>query len=158
VSFGFGSDAGGGVRQLNRDSDGKLVMTNQGLYLNKKGKGIGTRIFAKQVKKSMELGVDKIATKAEGNPKGTRAEKQHNGYYTWARLGYNLEIPHHVQQEAKQAGFGDVTNTHELFVQKGGPEWWRENGVTSHGEFDLTPGSHSLKMLHGYMKEKGISV
>jgi hypothetical protein len=142
------------LRVVTKDDDGNLAMINHFLDIQKSGRGKGVRIFAKQVKSAMELGITKIKTSASGS-----AEDEHyNGYYTWAKLGYNLEIPNHLREQAKKSGFGDVTNTHELFSEPGGIQWWRENGHEAEGIFDLTPGSDSLKMLHGYMKAKGISV
>jgi hypothetical protein len=49
-------------------------------------KGFGTKVFSNQVKEFKAAGFKKLINQAEGNIN----DKEYNGYYTWARLGYNF--------------------------------------------------------------------
>jgi len=129
----------------------KLVIDNDSFYVKNPGKGLGARIFAQQVARARRKGVERIEVQA------ARSDTE-NGYYTWARLGYKLDVRRSLRAEAERAGFGNVTNTHELFSKKGGAAWWKEHGTTAFGSFDLSRNSTSSKILRAYSKERGIRV
>jgi hypothetical protein len=79
-----------------------------------------------------------------------------NGYYTWARLGYDGKIPHEVQSVLPD-DYASARSVQELMARPGGAQWWRERGTSWQGTFDLTPGSRSHQILDAYLKEKGAS-
>jgi hypothetical protein len=114
--------------------------------------GIGTRLLAHQVRAARTLGVAYIATDAEGSPTGTL-----NGYYTWARLGFNGDVPAAVARGLPVA-FRDVIDVLDLVDRPGGAAWWKANGRSFFGVFDLADGSRSLRVLVDYTSGKGIAI
>lgn len=108
-----------------------------------RGKGLGLKVFAQQVEEASKRGYKKIETHAAGSP--DMADIQ-NGYYTWARFGYNgtIDGPH-----------GETT-VHELMRTPGGAKWWQANGHEFDGEFDLSQGSDSRRVFEEYKRLKGL--
>ena len=123
-------------------------------YLNpfkEKGKGLGSNIFKNQVEQFKKLGFKNLKTEAgEGNGL--------NGYYTWARLGYDfsdslsIKIFRSMLKFENNKKFKNVKSLPELMAIKEGREWWRENGFAFYGEFDLSDNSLSMKTLNEYNK------
>jgi hypothetical protein len=146
-------------RTIKRE-DGKLVLYNDSFEMKaNRGSGIGTRLFAAQAEGAARQGVDRIETFAAGvgkeHPTWSKKES-YNGFYTWARLGYNIPIKEPVQKRAERAGFSGVKDTHDLFSRPGGAAWWKEHGEENKGVFDLRAGSTSMQVLEAYKKERGI--
>lgn len=115
--------------------------------------GKGTQIFYNQVNQFKDLGFKKLETEA-GAARGM------NGYYTWARVGYDIKDKNELkifQSQMKMSGekeFKNVKSLQELMVTKKGRDYWRKEGGYFHGEFDLTTGSNSMKILDQYIKQK----
>lgn len=132
----------------------QFVVENEYLVLDDalQGKGLGTRLFAEQVKNLQALGVDEMRVFAAGNRHGTM-----NGYYTWARLGYDTKLHDNIAMKfAKDTGLAEPKFLSEIMDHgKVGREWWKEHGYGYEGTFDLKPGSHSMKRLEAYLKETG---
>ena len=112
--------------------------------------GTGLAIFSAQVRAARQLGARQIRTDAAGSPGGS-----FNGYYTWPRFGYNRRLTPTQQGEAESAGLGRPNDLHALMQTPGGAAWWKQNGGSGEMTFDLRPGSTSLAILDGYLKEKG---
>jgi ADP-ribosyltransferase exoenzyme len=146
---------------------GKPIIKNEEFFAEDGApKGIGTQIFTTQVYNSKKAGVYRFLTdagKAEPNedyPKGM------NGYYTWPRLGYNgslddLDIDHDSLRETFPDVFGDLNafQIHDKTIQDimklpGGPEWWKDNGTSFTGGFNLQDDSDSMKILNAYVGAK----
>lgn len=136
------------MRTLKRAPDGSKYIKNDSFYATTKGTGLGTKIFARQVKQASKNGYTKIVTDAAGR-KGT----SENGYYTWARLGYNGGIQQ-AARAALPAKFRKAKDIQHLMRMKGGPEAWKEHGTAFSGTFDLKKGSRSRRVLAAYLKEK----
>lgn len=116
-----------------------------------RGQGIGVRMFARQVKEARRLGITKILTEAGRS-------KAMNGYYTWARAGYDAPLGAGNKSRAAQA-LGYMPKTiREVMSTKAGRDWWKENGTEWEGSFDPSAGSNSSKDLDAYLSEKGIRV
>jgi hypothetical protein len=124
------------------------------------GSGTGTARFSRQVKELSRVGVERIEVSAAGRGDGIRgASGSFNGYYTWARFGYDGDIPldsafrlrseRSLPESARTA-----TKFSQLMKTKQGRDWWRINGESWHGEFDLRPGSYSRKTLAAYLRER----
>jgi hypothetical protein len=116
-----------------------------------KYKGKGSQIFANQVSAATEAGYKKIETQAARG-------SNYNGYYTWARFGY-VPQSEAVRQTAIN-GFNrkfktDVRNWGELLGTKQGQQYWKEEGYSFNGEFDLSKGSYSQTTLKNYLESKG---
>jgi len=78
-----------------------------------------------------------------------------NGYYVWARLGFNGEIPA-WRRGGLPAQFRDVTDMNDLMTRDGGAEWWRRHGATFEAWFDTDPSSTSSQLLDAYLKERHV--
>lgn len=127
---------------------GKLVMENELFEADVSGGGLGIRVFGKQVKHAVRLGVSRIETTAARGP-------TYNGYYTWARFGYEAPLSPGYRQMLPPSLKG-ATKMTELMKTEAGAKWWLKHGDTLHMEFDLTPGSTSRKAHDKYLKYKGL--
>lgn len=118
------------------------------------GTGIGARIFGKQVMEMSRTGIREIRSHA------IRSDEvgaiPYNGYYTWAVLGYRMQMNEMARQLASESGFANIDNTHDLFALEGGREFWREAGHTANGVFSLQEGSKSRQILESYLAEKRV--
>jgi SPP1 gp7 family putative phage head morphogenesis protein len=126
---------------------------NDSLYATTPGKGVGTKVFTEQVSTAVEQGlshIETIATRGEG-PGGE------NGHYTWARLGYDAHVNTLVSMKVKadiQEKFPGTTRISDLMKTTEGRSWWKQNGITFKGKFDLKEGSLSRKVLDEYAKAR----
>ncbi|MES2342300.1 MAG: hypothetical protein V4597_11525 [Pseudomonadota bacterium] len=127
---------------------GSLVCKNQSIEIGKKarGRGLGTQIFTGQVKALAALGVTKIVAEA------ARSDDK-NGYYTWARLGYDGAIPAGTAAKLPAALKGAKT-VQELLLKPGGLAAWKEHGETFAAEFGLAAGSASNTVFGAYLAER----
>lgn len=154
------TDAGGGVIKVQVTTaayklERTLVMSKtKGKYIKneffqafKTKTGIGAKIFARQVKKASKLGYTRIVTDAAG-----RKGSNYNGYYTWARFGYNSRLGTH--KYSLPAPYNTAKTIQGVMRMKGGREAWKEHGGMFYGTFDLRKGSKSRKILSAYLKEQ----
>jgi hypothetical protein len=139
-----------------RDDDGRTAVYNESLRVHQDApRGVGTRVLAHQVRGAQRIGVAYLTLDAEG-----RAGSPFNGYYTWARLGFNGPIPERARA-ALAAGAPELQGAADildLLALPGGVDWWRRHGSTFAGVFDLRPGSRSLATLARYTETVGISL
>ena len=97
------------IRALYKDDDGNLVLKNESFKVYDKGKGLGTKMLARQIKHCQDLGVVKMSCDAirvdgyevDGNTSydaGYSGNAQRvnggmaSGYYVWPLMGYDAEI------------------------------------------------------------------
>lgn len=134
-------------RTIKLNSRGEIVVHNDIFMAFKQGTGLGTKVFGRQVEQAAKLGVTKIET---------LAAKSHifNGYYTWARLGYDGKIPARVASKLP-AGMKSAKNVSDLMRSPEGRSFWKAHGVQMEMSFDLRAGSTSRKVLSAYVQEKG---
>ena len=139
---------------VRREADGKLfayihevrVAPGQG------GGGLGLRAFVRQVTGAKALGLTCFRLWAAGSYFDT----YHNGYYTWARFGFDAELT--VQQKKQLTGaYSQATTVNEV-IRQGGQAWWRRYGYDTAMWFDLSEQSGALKTFRQYAAEKGISL
>jgi len=121
-----------------------------------KGRGKGSDIFINQVEQFKKLGFEKMKTIA------CRTDGSQNGYYTWARLGYDIDKKSMSYNEflsiiknSDNKEIGKCKSLLELMSFKEGREFWKKNGFTFAGVFDLKDGSNSMKVLKSYQQIKG---
>jgi hypothetical protein len=118
-----------------------------------KSKGIGTQIFNNQIRNFKEKGFKTVKTTAAKS-------NIYNGYYTWARLGYNIDNiteKRHFEELMQGSGdkdFEDIWSLSELMLTEKGRKFWRENGFQFDGRFELSDDSESMFILNEYIKEK----
>ncbi len=134
--------------------------------------GLGSRIFAQQVKTASELGFEYISTLAAGH-KGS----DNVGYYVWPKLGYDTiidkddfetrirkakdEIKYNYLENwlYKNTNYKGAMKLSDIYACKAGDrfigqELWYKYGGTTGMEFDLTPGSLSMRILESYINLK----
>ena len=144
---------GPAFRFVYRAAGGQPVIRNDFLRLRGDAPaGVGTRILAHQVRAAQDLSVAWIELDAEGRHGGTV-----NGYYTWARLGFNGPIPAAVRRQLPPE-LRDANDVLDLVTRPAGAAWWRLHGRTFPGVFDLRPGSLSLLALDAYTQARGIRI
>jgi hypothetical protein len=144
---------GPAIRYVFVNVDGNLAMVNDQFGVRADAPvGVGTRVLAHEVRAAQALSVRDIIAEAAGAP-GSRL----NGYYTWARLGFDGPIPARVAARLPDR-FAWAISVLDLIETAGGAEWWRANGRTYWGTFDLREGSRSLRVLWGYTRQRGIFI
>ena len=125
------------------------VIDNNSIEIKDSPKGTGYRIFAKQVREAKKAGFEKItciAIKQSG----------FNGHYTWARFGYimdDLERDGMIDYLKENGYTGGEYQPHKIVTEDEWREWWRLNGQSWTGTFDLTDGSESMEQLERYRQE-----
>lgn len=130
--------------------DNQLILENeyQVLQPNQRGKGLAVWALANQVKTAKKLGVTYIHTSAAGSPNNTAF----NGYYTWARLGFNTKFT-----DADRIIFPNLVQIEDmadLMATSWGAEWWKKHGWAEKLNFDLAQDSKSIKLLENYLRER----
>jgi RNA polymerase sigma factor (sigma-70 family) len=150
VASGQGYSAGRVFKKVG----GKWTVYNGSFMIDRDSpmKGKGADMLHAQTVALRKLGVEKIRTQAAGSKRSYM-----NGYYTWARLGFDGTIA--VRTFAKlpedlRRQMGDRRNVQSLMALPGGKEAWKEYGTTFSGTFDLRPGSASLRTLNAYLAER----
>lgn len=117
----------------------------------KRGGGIGTQVFASQVKHAAAAGLEAISTEAVGSA----GDPDYNGYYTWARLGYDARLDTtSVSMGRLRANFPEAEKISDLMKTPEGRAYWKENGGGFSGIFDLREGSQSRRVLDAYVAGK----
>jgi len=111
------------------------------------GKGYGTAWFDSLINEAQAAG------KSEINLLASRMGDD-NGYYTWARFGFDAEIPLAWRYAIKKEGFTNVTKISDFMSSERGRAWWKANGATIEMSFDLSPNSHSMQTWKNYLEEK----
>jgi hypothetical protein len=146
------ADAAFSMRRMFRVDEGKLKVANQYFRLGDamKAKTSGTEIFAAQVEGLRKLGVDRIETMAARQD----GKGGYNGYYTWARLGY--DAPFRTKVASAPPAVLAARTLHEVMSTAEGREWWKLKGRSFQGTFKITPtgDSPSERMLHAYRQER----
>jgi hypothetical protein len=117
------------------------------------GAGLGAKVFGRQIEYATKHNVSEIkVTAARGG--------SFVGYNTWARFGYKGDIPGGTLSMVRSGSDGlpanlkSATRVEHLMASKEGREWWKRNGETWSGTFDLTKGSDSQKLWRAYLVEK----
>ena len=131
---------------------GERYIMNESLDVKGMPKGTGTKLFAQQVYAAQNAGFDHIRTYAAGLGRGTGIDDPLNGYYTWARLGYDatVKVP---EQFRKHWGGATKLRISDVMSTAKGRERWRKYGFGANMRFDLTPGSYSMRTLEAYLEE-----
>jgi SPP1 gp7 family putative phage head morphogenesis protein len=145
-------------RILSIDEDGELFMHNVLFRTTRTApKGMGTKAFATQVHHAEKFGISYIDTEAAGDFKSSHDKKGWNGYYTWARLGYNAPLDE-ADWEKFPLTYRGLPDLHSLFQQENGPLVWKYHGSGRPMVFDLDRESTSWRLLQKYLHQKGFGV
>lgn len=137
------------TRLIAIDGHGKRYLKANTFNVEKQYQGQGIfapRVFGRMVEQGARLGLDRIVTTAERSPNA-------NGYYTWARFGYDapLRADHKGKLPESLRGAEKIS---DLMASEEGQQWWKTHGDTTEMTFDLKPGSKSRKIWEAYLEEK----
>lgn len=137
------------IRSIRIAPNGETVCSNDMFFLKKKnrGGGFGLNQFSAQVKACAEAGIHRIVTCA-GRGGGM------NGYYTWARLGYDATLNFDFRRRLPEE-FKGANTVQDLMATPEGRAFWKKRGYQGTMSFELAPGSRSLQVLEAYFAEKG---
>jgi hypothetical protein len=119
------------------------------------GEYLGTCLFLNQVSYARKLSFIKLNTTAlEWD--GT---ERWDGYYRWARLGYQIIDRNDLEDFADLMRFfpRPETSVGELVLSEEGYTFWKSQGFTWTGEFLLTDDSPSMNHLRHYLGLKQIN-
>jgi len=153
-------------REVLRDYNGKTYIHNTIFKEKNPGQhtGLGAEMIKRQAEAAKKFGVDHAETDAAKGPGW-------NGYYTWARTGYNKTIEPEIRAKladpSKWAWRDHKGNTGVLPPESRAPQtiadlmktpegrgWWNHHGEYTEGMvFDFKPGSRSLTTLEDYLTE-----
>lgn len=118
-----------------------------------KGQGKGSDIFYNQIKSFKEKGYEDVITEAAKS-------EIYNGYYTWARLGYDFSRGSdeteflNLINSSSDKDIRGVGSLQELMTFDKGRKFWKDNGFAFSGTMSLLDGSKSMFILNKYMEEK----
>lgn len=149
VEVRFPDNAGSSYRIIDPTSvepyRGTIYNQDMTIGWGRKGRGIGSASFELEVESAAKHGFESIRVTAVGKKGGATVRSiQPNGYYTWARLGFESEDP--------VAGPNGPTSLTALMSQPGGASWWKENGKSFFGIFDLRQSSTSMRVFNEYRR------
>ena len=82
-------------------------------------------------------------------------ESANNGYYTWARFGFDGELSKSMSKKASRELGATVNTVQDIMSLPEGKEWWRKYGSALDMEFDLSDDSKSMGIFKDYLKSKG---
>lgn len=144
------------------DDDGKEMtwIYNKEMFVKpeSQGKGLGSEIFLKQVNNASAIGIPAIyATAGAGLALDGSSM---NGYYTLPILGYDVPLTtEHIKDKNLirriKRKFPDAETIQDVVMTEEGKQWWKENGDWIYDmEFDLSPGSRSMRVLDKYIAKR----
>jgi hypothetical protein len=87
----------------------------------------------------------------------TQESPSHNGAYTFARLGFDCEIPSEVRAGLPEY-LHECRTLAQLFDQPGGADHWRRNASSARMIFYLSEGSSSWPLLNSYLTRYKIRI
>jgi hypothetical protein len=135
-------------RLIKRDEEGQLFVRN--LYFEKQSYApplTGLRALLNQIRAGQLLGIHYISLNAAGE----YGENQLNGYYTWARYGFNDQLKPD-EKTLLPPNFRHLQTTNEV-MQAGQAEWWKMFGKGREMVFALAEGSSMMETLELYLAE-----
>jgi GNAT superfamily N-acetyltransferase len=133
------------------NAGGFTLLTKERLELREKfqHQGIGLRMFAQQAFAALDAGVRQIWLTA------LRAGA-YNGYYAWARYGFDAELEW-IHKQSFPPAFQGVRTLSELMATANGRDVWRAHGTTVQMCFELNDPRYFLA-LQNYMRVKGVTL
>lgn len=148
------------VRSVSTDWVGRVFMENEVFVKTRTApSGIGLKSFATQTYHAQRFGVSYIETEAVGNYEQSRNRggQKWNGYYTWARMGYNADLGEDdwIKFPVTYRGIEDLNS---LFEQENGKFVWLEHGSKRYMVFDLDDESSNWRVLRKYLQEKEFTI
>lgn len=126
-----------------------MVVENERFEVAASRNGTGRKIFAEQIRELKRNGFTHMTCIAQHSD-------GFNGHYSWARFGYIID-EEEIQDIAEHFRSMDYDcqefQPHRIVLDTQHKEWWRLNGITWSGTFDLADGSESMVLFEYYMEE-----
>lgn len=116
------------------------------VWLGETNTGRGTLAFCCQVLAFRRLGFETIGLKAVRND-----SEGVNGYYTWPRWGF---VPRDDEDATPLPDILKGVDLLKVMETQQGRDWWKENGQSHSGLFDLREGSRSMQVFDKYVQQK----
>ena len=137
-----------GAIYVRDDGDGlKMKIESLDIRPDAQGQGIGKKIVEDIIANAKANGIEEISV-------GARRADGMNGYYSWARYGFDCPIPFDKVLPLPKSLDGSKT-VQDLMKTKEGRDWWKENGTSvrmylnpQKGEKSLAPSALSNKPAH----------
>jgi predicted GNAT family acetyltransferase len=105
------------------------------------GHGLGAKMFANMLNAAEKNGFENIELRAA---KGIHGGRAYNGYYTWARFGFELRNDQQkayflnlVKTKGESSTIRSATSLQELMRTKEGQKFWFDNGFDYLGSFNI---------------------
>jgi GNAT superfamily N-acetyltransferase len=105
-----------------------------------KGQGLGAKMFANIMDAAEKNGVEDIDLTAA---KGIHNGLEYNGFYTWARFGFELNPAYKqkflalVKNEGTTSKIRNTTSLQDLMKTKEGQDFWKKRGFEYKGTFNI---------------------
>lgn len=134
---------------LVRRRAGKLVIVKEAFHIHLaslRRKGLGLRIFHRQLENALALGVDRMELIA-----GRRDDE--NGYYTWPRFGFDGPLPRRIRRHLP-LGLEHARTVLDLIACEKGRLWWSAHGRTIPVSFHMADHSRCRKVFEQYVRRK----
>jgi GNAT superfamily N-acetyltransferase len=134
--------------QLVRRTGGETVVVIDAIRVHEsmRRRGLGLRIFVRQLAAATDLGVARIETVAGRNG-------HENGYYTWPRFGFDGPLPARIKRKLP-LGLVRAQTVLDLIECPAGRRWWRDHGVPVRLAFDVAYRSRSWALLERYLRTR----
>ena len=112
-----------GSCRISRSRKGELVLFQELSILrsDKRGQGLGTKVFHRQIEGCKQLGIRRIVMFGRKN----RLEW---GYYVLPRFGFDGPLPKETQKRLPEHFQRPIT-LGKLFETGEGRSWWKQNGL-----------------------------
>jgi hypothetical protein len=138
---------------VRKDADGSLFAYIHHAYAaaGQSGQGHGVRAFLRQVNAARRLGLKCFELFAAGHPRSTNE----NGYYVWARFGFDAPL-REIERQALPPDLTGATTLNQV-MQSGAHRWWKKVGNLRSMVFDLRDESEMMRTFRAYLDEKGIT-
>ena len=133
---------------IRRDSYGELY-----LYIHELTKRpsaparLSVSMLLSQVSAAQTLGISRIELYAAGDPHSI----SRNGYYTWARCGFDARLTLRERQFLPPEL--DAARTLNELMLMGGAAWWKKRGTERSMVFEIADDSSMMQTLREYARE-----
>ena len=135
-----------GAIYVRDDGDGlKMKIESLDIRPDAQGQGIGKKIVGEIIANAKANGIEEISV-------GARRADGMNGYYSWARYGFDCPIPFDKVLPLPKSLGGSKT-VQDLMKTKEGRDWWKENGISVRMYLNPQKGEKSFR--HGTTKAAG---
>ena len=141
------------VYQIQQYTDGSMLIINEMIALRPEhqNKGYGVRMFARQAEVAKELKIRAIHLWAAGSK-----NQPYNGYYTWARYGFDTDLQTE-ERAALPPELSGATTIQHLMTTVDGRKWWVDNGTGRFMSF-YTVEESQWNCLGSYLDEKKVRI